>query len=202
MYSLWQAAITGYCAVNQFAVVQTFFTVYVFNIQCWSQNTGISKASSRCAEGEDGKEGGRGGGGERMFTLACRWQENSLLFEGTKCDAEIVLHFNLIRFFSPSHSLPLPLFPSLSRCFPISWKRSICLVCKFSRGCWGKAAKMNTKTNAKTNMSATKSVFWMLPMFVIVTRLYTPCTMSDYIPYIYFRTIVMRFLCSASICYY
>lgn len=41
-----------------------------------------------------------------MFTLACRWQENSLLFEGTKCDAEIVLHFNLIRFFSPSHSLP------------------------------------------------------------------------------------------------
>lgn len=112
LYSLWQAAITGYCAVNQFAVVQTFFTVYVFNIQCWSQNTGISKASSRCAEGEEGKEGGRGGGEGRMFTLACRWQENSLLFEGTKCDAEIVLHFNLIRFFSPSLS------PALS--FPLS----------------------------------------------------------------------------------
>lgn len=119
LYSLWQAAITGYCAVNQFAVVQTFFTVNVFNIQCWSQNTGISKASSRCAEGEEGKKGGRWGGGERMFTLACRWQENSLLFEGTKCDAEIVLYFNLIRFclplsppsLSPSLSLSLSLLP-------------------------------------------------------------------------------------------
>lgn len=59
--------------------------------------------------------GGKGVRWQRsMFTLACRWQENSLLFEGTKCDAEIVLHFNLIRFFSPSLSLPLPLFRSLS----------------------------------------------------------------------------------------
>lgn len=89
---------------------QFIFSIFNVGHKTWGEQGGTK-------QGEQGREVL----GE-LFTLPCRWQENSLLFEGTKCDAEIVLHFNLIRFFF-FFALYLP------------GKGAFCWFRIFSRGC-------------------------------------------------------------------